>query len=83
MWKQWYGYGGKRGSAYCIIGALLAQKMEGFKAACLGVYLHGKAGDEAAAGGNEYSLTASDMGQALIALLRKNKEIVEEQDETL
>ena len=66
-----------------IIGALLAQKMEGFKAACLGVYLHGKAGDEAAAGGNEYSLTASDMGQALIALLRKNKEIVEERDETL
>ncbi len=52
-----------------IIGAMLAQGMAGFEAACLGVYLHGKAGDAAAARGNEYSLIASDIGEALRALV--------------
>ena len=54
-----------------MIGALLAQGMNGLDAASLGVYLHGKAGDLAAKRKNEYSLMASDIGEALGELLKE------------
>ncbi|MBQ6886713.1 MAG: NAD(P)H-hydrate dehydratase [Lachnospiraceae bacterium] len=44
-----------------VITGLLAQKMEAFEAAVLGVYLHGKAGDMAAMEKNEYTLIAGDL----------------------
>lgn len=42
-----------------IIGALLAQGQSPFSAACVGVYLHGMAGDRAAGRYSEYGVTAS------------------------
>lgn len=44
-----------------VITGLLAQGMKAFEAAVLGVYLHGKAGDMAAAEKNEYTLMAGDL----------------------
>lgn len=44
-----------------IIAALIAQGAELFDAACLGVYLHGLAGDDAARNKGTYSLIASDI----------------------
>ncbi len=44
-----------------IIGGLLAQKMETDKAAMLGVYLHGRAGERAAKAESRYGVMASDM----------------------
>ena len=44
-----------------IIGSLLAQKLPPVSAAAVGVYLHGAAGDKAAAETGEYSLTAGDI----------------------
>ena len=44
-----------------IIGSLLAQKMNCFDAACLGVYLHGLAGEEASAKKGRAGMIASDI----------------------
>lgn len=44
-----------------VITGLLAQKMEAFEAAVLGVYLHGRAGDMAVKEKNEYTLLAGDL----------------------
>ena len=44
-----------------IIAALVAQGAEPFDAACLGVYLHGLAGNDAARNKGTYSLIASDI----------------------
>ena len=44
-----------------MIGGLIAQRMEVHEAARLGVYLHGKAGDAAAAAKGAYSMTATDI----------------------
>lgn len=44
-----------------ILGALIAQGLEPYDAACLGVYLHGLAGDEAARDKGTYSMMASDI----------------------
>ena len=44
-----------------MIAGLLAQKMEAFDAAALGVYLHGKAGELASEDLSEYSVLASDL----------------------
>lgn len=48
-----------------IIGALLAQHMSCFDAACLGVFLHGMAGDAAAKSYGKYSMTAGDLVKQL------------------
>lgn len=44
-----------------VIGALLAQKVEPFDAACLGVYLHGTAGERLSARLGDAGLLASDL----------------------
>lgn len=49
-----------------MIGSLLAQGLDADRAACLGVWLHGAAGDRAAAKRNQpYSLIASDLIEEL------------------
>lgn len=53
-----------------IIASLAAQGMPPYGAACLGVYLHGLAGDEAAAKLGEHALIASDIISALPAVLK-------------
>ena len=53
-----------------IIASLIAQGMQPYNAACLGVYLHGLAGDEAAAKLGEHALMASDIIDALPAILK-------------
>lgn len=55
-----------------IIGALIAQGMEEYEAACLAVYIHGLAGDEAAAQKGTYSMMASDI-VASIEKVMKNR----------
>lgn len=47
-----------------IIAALLAQGMEGFQAAAVGAYVHGRAGDYVTAGIGPYACTAGDMAEA-------------------
>ena len=42
-----------------MIGGLLAQGMDLFEVACVGVYLHGQAGDAAAGKVSEYGVTAT------------------------
>ncbi len=44
-----------------VIAALIAQGMEAFEATCLGVYLHGAAGDLATGALGEWSLIATDL----------------------
>lgn len=44
-----------------IIGAMLSQGLENFEAAVLGVYIHGLAGDKAAADMGHYGVLASDL----------------------
>jgi NAD(P)H-hydrate repair Nnr-like enzyme with NAD(P)H-hydrate dehydratase domain len=44
-----------------LLGALLAQGVEAFDAAVLGVYLHGRAGDLARDAVGEASLIATDL----------------------
>ena len=48
-----------------IIAGLLAQKMETFEAAKLGVYLHSRAGEIASENLTEYSVLASDVTKYL------------------
>jgi NAD(P)H-hydrate epimerase len=52
-----------------IIAALIAQGLDKFQAASLGVYIHGLAGDYAVSKGNSYSLIASDIIEALPMVL--------------
>lgn len=53
-----------------ITAAMLASGMDAFEAAVAAVYLHGKAGDAAAAKKGEYSLMASDLWNELAELLK-------------
>ncbi len=55
-----------------LIGALLGQGLEAFAAAQLGVYLHGKAGDLAAADVGEVGLISSDLLDYLPAAIRSH-----------
>lgn len=48
-----------------MIGGLLAQGMDSFGAVCLGVYLHGLAGDKAAVQNGRMGMVASDMIKVL------------------
>lgn len=56
-----------------IIAALLAQGLERFQAATLGVYLHGLAADYVAKKYNQYSLMASDIIEALPIVLQRKE----------
>lgn len=53
-----------------VIAALLAQGCDSFEAAALGVYVHGLAGDDAAARLSEYSVMASDVIDSLPNILK-------------
>ena len=53
-----------------MIGGLIAQGMDCFDAAKLGVYLHGKAGDAAAASKSAYSMTATDILDSIAEVTR-------------
>lgn len=48
-----------------MIAAMLAQRVEGYHAACLAVYLHAKAGELAAMSKSSYSMIASDLIEEL------------------
>lgn len=48
-----------------IVGGLLAQKMGGFEAASLGVFLHGLAGEQAARENGRYGMLAGDIIKGL------------------
>lgn len=54
-----------------IIGGLIAQGMDAGKAACHGVYIHGKAGDMAAVEESRYGLMAGDVVNCLTEVLQK------------
>lgn len=54
-----------------IIAGLIAQGMKEYDAACLGVYLHGLAGDAAAKEKGVYSLMASDIIGSLEVVLKQ------------
>ena len=53
-----------------VLAGLIAQGMEPEKAARLGVYLHGRAGDAAAGARGVYSMTASDLAEGISAVLK-------------
>lgn len=53
-----------------IIGGLLSQKMSIYEAACMGVYLHGLAGDIAMKRKSSYGMMASDILDAVTEILK-------------
>ncbi|MEP6756364.1 MAG: NAD(P)H-hydrate dehydratase [Chthonomonadales bacterium] len=53
-----------------IVGSLLAQGLEPWDAACLGVYVHGSAGDKAECEIGESGLIASDLIQRIPGVIR-------------
>jgi hydroxyethylthiazole kinase-like uncharacterized protein yjeF len=55
-----------------VIGALIGQKLAPFDAACLGVQIHGKAGDLAARKVGQVSLMATDLLASLPEAFRKS-----------
>jgi hydroxyethylthiazole kinase-like uncharacterized protein yjeF len=55
-----------------VIGALIGQKLEPYDAACLGVRIHGKAGDLAARKFGQVSLMATDLLAALPDAFRRS-----------
>ena len=60
-----------------IVAAFLAQGMGAFEAAAVGVYVHGLAGDAAAAESGEYAVMAGDIAEHLSGLLRGCRESAE------
>lgn len=54
-----------------VIGGLLAQKQAVFDAACLGVYVHGLAGEEASVKEGRRGMTASDIIQNLPLVMKE------------
>ena len=57
-----------------MIAGLLGQKLSLFDAACLGVYLHGLAGDLAAAQRGQIGLLASDLADTIPQAIRRYQE---------
>ena len=57
-----------------ILAALIAQGMPQFEATCLGVYIHGLAGDFAAEEKGAYSMMASDIMNSIEKVLLKGKQ---------
>lgn len=57
-----------------ITGGLIAQGMKCFEGACLGVYLHGLAGEEASIRNGRYGMVASDIAKALTRVMGIQKE---------
>ncbi len=55
-----------------VIGGLMAQGLSAYEAACLGVYLHGRAGDQAAMETGKYGMTATDIVKSLSAVMKSN-----------
>ena len=56
-----------------IIAGMAVQHLTPFEAACLGVYIHGMAGDLASQASNRYSMMANDMIEQLKYILREEK----------
>lgn len=56
-----------------IIGSFMAQHTESFAAACLGVTLHGTAGDRAASVKSRYGMTASDIIEKISVVLAEQE----------
>ncbi len=56
-----------------IIASMAAQHLQDFEAACLGVYIHGMAGDLASQAANRYSMMANDMIEQLKYILSDEK----------
>ena len=54
-----------------IIASLLAQGMNSFEAASLGVYIHGLAGEYASKRLSEYSVTASDISDSISEVMKE------------
>ncbi len=63
--------GGSGDSLTGIIAALLAQRLDALDAACLGVYLHGRAGDLACTRRGEAGLIAGDIIEAIPDAIRE------------
>ena len=59
-----------------MIAALIAQGMNLYDATCLGVYLHGLAGDEASGSKGKYSLMATDIVDHIETVLKKRDNIL-------
>lgn len=59
-----------------VIAGFLAQGMDSFRAACLGVYLHGLAGENVTEEGSEYSLLAGDLIQGLKKEIKRNERVL-------
>ncbi len=53
-----------------IVGALICNDCSSFETACLGAYIHGVAGDNAAAKHGKYAMVASDIAAELENILR-------------
>lgn len=63
---------GGSGDVLCgIIAALIAQGMDAYEASCLGVYIHGLAGDLAAHEKSSYSMMASDIIESIGKVINK------------
>ena len=63
--------GGSGDSLTGIIGALLAQRHEALEAACLGAYIHGRAGDFACRKRGEAGMIAGDIIEAITDAIRE------------
>ena len=54
-----------------LIAGMTAMGLDAFEAACLSVYVHGKAGDYAASGKGRAGMTAADVSEAIAYVLKR------------